>query len=403
MNDRIANMDAIRGFALFGILVVNILAFSSVWYGSGFPAPGNRSVLDEVLAFLVSALFELKFYLLFSFLFGYSVTLQMQSAEKAGATFLPRMMRRQAGLFLIGILHAVFLFHGDILSTYAILGFTLLALRHLRGQTKLRLALLLVLATALFWLVLAWLQGAAVPPPFDPAALNADAAASIAAWRGGPLTVVGEHLAALEDFLPLLLLLQAPCAFAMFLVGFVAGRKRLFLHRDVYGPLLNQSLAWGLLIGLPGGLIYATAAQYAPGTAVETAGIALSILTSPFLSLAILAGLLKLLDSGRVERLRDCFASLGRMALSNYLLQSLTCAFIFHGYGLGLVDRLAISQVLGLGVLVFIMQMLLSCWWMNRFHYGPLEWLLRAATVWHYPGWRKKVTKQGEPARDNRR
>ena len=121
---RIQTIDAIRGFALFGILIVNILTFSSVYYETGLAPAGatGESGLAKALAFLVSALFELKFYLLFSFLFGYSVTLQMQSAERAGTGFLPRMFRRQTGLFAIGATHAVFLFHGDTLTTYAILG-----------------------------------------------------------------------------------------------------------------------------------------------------------------------------------------------------------------------------------------------------------------------------------------
>ena len=130
MTGRIQTIDAIRGFALFGIFVVNILAFSSVYYGTGMAPPGGQHLVDRMLASIVSAVFELKFYLLFSFLFGYSVTLQMQSAERGGAGFLPRMIRRQAGLFLIGAAHAVFLFHGDILTTYAVLGLVLLAVRN---------------------------------------------------------------------------------------------------------------------------------------------------------------------------------------------------------------------------------------------------------------------------------
>ena len=89
---RITNIDALRGFALFGILLVNILAFSSAYYGTGIQPTGGRTTLETLLAFGISAIFELKFYLLFSFLFGYSVTLQLQSAEKAGAAFLPRML-----------------------------------------------------------------------------------------------------------------------------------------------------------------------------------------------------------------------------------------------------------------------------------------------------------------------
>ena len=129
MSDRIETIDAVRGFALAGILVVNSLVFASTWYGTGLSTP-DASWLDIFLESVVSAVFELKFYLLFSFLFGYSITLQIQSAERSGSNFIPRMLRRQAGLFVIGAIHAVVLFHGDILTTYAVLGLVLLALRN---------------------------------------------------------------------------------------------------------------------------------------------------------------------------------------------------------------------------------------------------------------------------------
>ncbi|MEG1053463.1 MAG: DUF418 domain-containing protein, partial [Janthinobacterium sp.] len=118
---RIADVDALRGCALFGILVVNIGAFATPWFGLGLTDPAFHGGVDRATHFLVALLFETKFYLLFSFLFGYSFTLQMQAAARADAPFVPRMLRRQAGLWLIGALHAVFLFHGDILTTYAVL------------------------------------------------------------------------------------------------------------------------------------------------------------------------------------------------------------------------------------------------------------------------------------------
>ncbi|MES5045988.1 DUF418 domain-containing protein [Rhizobium nepotum] len=384
MGDRIANIDAIRGFALFGVLVVNILAFSSVYYGSGFLAPAERTGADLVLAFMVSAVFELKFYLLFSFLFGYSVTLQMQSAEKAGVAFLPRMLRRQAGLFLIGAIHAVVLFHGDILTTYALLGLLLLALRRGSDTAKLRLALILVVATAAFWLLMAYLQWNE-PARDDSALFQRKAEAAIAAFRGTPQTVVAEHLASLWSFLPMLLLLQAPCALAMFLLGFVSGQRRFFERREGYEAYLNRALLWGLLIGLPGGLVYAAATQLMPGSYLETVALALSVLTAPFFTLALMAAMLKLFDSDRAGRWRDALASAGRMALSNYLLQSVLCAAIFHGYGFGLIGRLSMAQTLIVALAIFAIQLLASCLWLRRFRYGPLEWLLRAMTIGYWP------------------
>jgi uncharacterized protein len=384
MRDRITNIDAIRGFALFGILVVNIMAFSSVYYGSGFLPPEGRTGADAVLAFIISAVFELKFYLLFSFLFGYSVTLQMQSAEKAEAAFIPRILRRQAGLFLIGAVHAVVLFHGDILTTYAVLGLLLLALRNTSDAGKLRLAFVLVVSTAAFWLLMAGLQW--IEPARDDSALFQNySEAAIAAFRETPRSIIAQHLAELGSFLPILLLLQAPCALAMFLLGFVSGQRKFFESRERYGAYLGRALVWGLSIGLPGGLVYAIASQFMPGSSLGTAAMALSILTAPFLTLALMAAMLKLFDSGRANWCRDDLASAGRMALSNYLLQSLACALIFHGYGLGLIGRVSIAQTLIIAILIFGVQLLVSRWWLRRFRYGPLEWLLRAMTIGRWP------------------
>ncbi len=128
---RLQNVDALRGFALLGILVVNVWAFADPYYASTETNPTFDSGLDHAIRFLVSLLFETKFYLLFSFLFGYSFTLQMAAAERAGTGFVPRMLRRQSGLLAIGLLHGALLYYGEILSMYAVLGLILLACRNI--------------------------------------------------------------------------------------------------------------------------------------------------------------------------------------------------------------------------------------------------------------------------------
>ncbi|MBJ2153157.1 DUF418 domain-containing protein [Paracoccus sp. IB05] len=379
MSERIDTIDAVRGFALAGILVVNSMVFASTWYGSGLPSP-DASTLDKLIEGVISALFELKFYLLFSFLFGYSVTLQMQSAARAGAGFLPRMLRRQAGLFVIGALHAVVLFHGDILTTYAVLGLILLALRKRGDRLLIGLAVVLIAATALFWLGIAiWQAGL---PSLDQTDIARDRIlAAAVTWRGTTAEIVAAHIGALQDFLPLLLLLQAPTALAMFLLGYVAGRRELFAHLDSLRQNWKGTVMWaGLLLGLPGALAYAAGATLAPGSYFETAGLALSIVTAPFLSAAMVFGVVQILRHPAATGLHTLLAAAGRMALTNYLLQSLLLALVFHGYGLGLVNRLSLAQVLLVGAVIFGLQLVLSKLWLSRFRYGPLEWLLRALT-----------------------
>ncbi len=385
--DRITDIDALRGFALFGILLVNILAFASASYGTGVLPPGGRTALETGLAFLISAIFELKFYLLFSFLFGYSVTLQMQSAEKAGAAFLPRMLRRQTGLFLIGVFHAVVLFYGDILTTYAILGVVLLVLRGLGDRAKILMAILLIVGTSVLWFGLAWLQWSA-PARDDSALIAQHVQSALAAYQGTAHAIVGQHLSDMGAFFPLLLLLQAPCALSMFLVGFVLGRQRWLQDRDRFRPYLSRIVFLGLAIGLPGNLAYAYATQFLSGTSLETAGLALSVLTAPFLTAAMIAAMLMAFGSRWIDRLRDYLASAGRAALSNYLAQSALCALIFHGYGLGLIGQFGLAATLSIAVAIFGVQLVVSRWWLARFCYGPVEWLLRALTIGRIPPFR---------------
>src|SRR5699024_7707440 len=118
---RVHDVDALRGFALLGILVVNITFMASAFHGNLVDDQNFSTSIDAAVRFLVAALFSMKFYLLFSFLFGYSFVLQMDSAARAGAAFVPRMLRRSLGLFVFGAGHIVLLYSGDVLTTYAVI------------------------------------------------------------------------------------------------------------------------------------------------------------------------------------------------------------------------------------------------------------------------------------------
>jgi uncharacterized protein len=149
--DRVKNIDVLRGFALLGILLVNVPAMAGPHLGPG-GAPAV-SPADEVAGWLLTALVSAKFYLLFSFLFGYSFTLQRAAAERAGAPFAPRHLRRSAGLFLLGLAHAVLLFPGDVLVVYAVLSLVLFAVRDITPRTAVRAAACLITGVAVCLLV----------------------------------------------------------------------------------------------------------------------------------------------------------------------------------------------------------------------------------------------------------
>ena len=376
--ERQSLVDALRGFALFGILVVNLVAFASPYYGLGIPDPNAQSFASQGAALLIAGLFETKFYLLFSFLFGYSFTLQMESAQRAGASFAPRILRRLLGLWVIGLLHAIFLYHGDILTTYAVLGLLLLMLRTQRDGRLCQWALWLIVATALLW------AGIGVLASLDPAAIDTGnakvrAAAALAAYRGTPATVVAQHLYEFTQVWAVLGLMQAPTALAMFLLGLVAGKRRLLAQVEGYRQWFGRLLLTGLVIGLPGAAWYAWASVRLMGVP-EIFGLSLSLLTAPFLTAAYVGGMMLLFDTRAGRILADLLAPAGRMALSNYVLQSLICSLVFFAYGWRMMGQVTPWAGLLLAAAIFSVQLLVSRWWLHHFSYGPLEWLLRAFT-----------------------
>ncbi|MTJ82284.1 MAG: DUF418 domain-containing protein [Telmatospirillum sp.] len=388
--EREAFVDALRGFALLGILVVNIIAFASPYYSAGLPDPSTGKVLGRLAMATVSWLFETKFYLLFSFLFGYSFTLQMRSAERAGASFRPRILRRLAGLFLFGLGHGVLLFHGDILTTYAVLGLVLLMLRRTDPRRLVRIALWLVVGTSLFWLGIGILE---TLEPSGPSATSQDVARAIQAYRSSPATVVSQHLRDLTQMLGLLGLVQAPTALAMFLLGLVAGQRGLFHDIGGHLPLFRRMLVAGAAIGLPCAAIYAVTSGAFMGTPWEVFGLARSLLTAPLLTGGYVGGLVLLFRGSAGAILVDVLAPAGRMALSNYLMQSLICAVIFYAYGFRMVGEIppALAVLMAFGI--FLIQLMASRWWMERCSYGPLEWALRALTNLHVPALRRMPRK----------
>ncbi|MBT2334025.1 DUF418 domain-containing protein [Variovorax paradoxus] len=388
-NERQQMVDALRGFALLGILVVNIASFASTYYALGVPDPMSASLADRCASFVRTLVFENKFYLLFSFLFGYSFTLQMRAAERDGKPFVPRMVRRHVALWVIGVAHAVLLYYGDILTVYAVLGAVLLMLRR-RGDVFLACAAIgLVLLTSLLWAGVGHMY-TQVDMLMATQAAYAEAAAALAAYRATPAMVVVQHLRDLSQTWWITGLVQAPEALAMFFAGFIAGRRGLLAHVEAHRSLLRRVLSWGLAIGLPGALVYAFPMLRSNDTVREIQGLSVTLLTAPFLSAAYAAGMLLVFQRGRGRLLAQLLAPAGRMALSNYLLQSLVCAWIFLAYGLRWIGTIGPLAATAIAFAIFACQLVLSRWWMRHFAYGPVEWLLRAFTNLRLPPMRRR-------------
>ena len=370
---RIDALDVLRGFALLGILMVNIGAFASGYWGVGLADPAFDGALDRFMLALARTLFETKFYLLFSFLFGYSFSLQMASAQRTQQAFVPRYLRRSAGLLLLGM-------------------------RGWAPGPATRLALVLVLVTAAAWALIGlvlWSENVGLPTQ----QIHDEVARAVAAYRGSIGATIAQHGQELIDKVWLVLaLVQAPCALAMFLLGLAAAKSNYFSRLSEQRSQLRWTLLLGAPIGLSGALAYsvlnATPAQ--PGPALL--GLAIGILTAPALASAYAAALLLGLQRPLGASLGAWLAPAGRMALTNYLVQSLLCALLFTAWGWGLIGRLAPLAVALIAVLIYLVQLRWSRWWLRSHAYGPVEWWLRALTYWRWPAWQKPGTRIGPAA-----
>ncbi|MCC6629501.1 MAG: DUF418 domain-containing protein [Chloroflexi bacterium] len=391
--ERIDTVDIVRGFALFGILAVNMAYFSHPLFALIGGLTISTTPLDRAAAFLIRFLAEGKFYSLFSFLFGLGLVLQMTRAEARGVAFVPLYARRLLVLLGIGLIHATLIWNGDILVTYALLGFVLLLFRRQSPRALLVWAGVLLLALPLLTIV-----GASVLElgrlAGDSAAIDASFAASEAQFAAlaaaaqrvyvtgtfAEITVqrVREYL----FFLPYQLYTM-PSILAMFLLGLYAGRQG--IAQDIAGhlPLIRRVAAWGLGLGLPLSLLYAIisdGASRTEPTPLEAIAVTTWAIGTPALALGYAAGLTLLARLGAWRRRLMPLAAAGRMSLSNYLMQSLVCTFIFYGYGLGLFGQVGAAAGLLLTISIYAVQAPLSVWWLRRFRFGPAEWVWRTLT-----------------------
>lgn len=380
---RIHDVDALRGFALLGILVVNITFMASGYPGNLITDPAFSSGLDTVARGIVTGLFSMKFYLLFSFLFGYSFTLQMNAADRAGAAFKPRMLRRILGLVLLGGLNIVFLYSGDVLTTYAAACLALFALRRASDRTTLCTTIGLYGFVVISLLAsVAFVDRSA----FLPSAAQAHAAAARETHQllGGWGSVITEHLAGLPLLVVQAVSMQGPTALAMFLLGMLAGRRQLLANLTGREPMLHRLQLIGYPIGIAGAIFYALA-----GGDVNTGAVLISVLTAPLLTAAYVATLIQLMHRDQPIPLRAWLAPAGRIALTNYLGQSAVGLILFTGVGFGLAGTFSPPALLILAAAVFAGQLTASTLWLHHFRYGPAEWVLRWITNGQKPSWRQ--------------
>lgn len=368
---RIAAIDVLRGVALFGVLSVNLITeFRVSLFQQFLPPIMEVSRLDHMVHAVVSIGMELKAFALFSLLFGIGLAIQFERLA-AKAQRLSLLVRRLLVLLGFGILHLCFIWNGDILTEYALVGLISLPLLYFSNR-------ILIAACAMALLVYAvmplWLPDTFFGP--DEAGLRRHVQVATSVYASGTWSeVIRFNIAEIPLIVPLHVLV-APRTFALFLLGALAWRTGLLRNPERHPRLLVGAAIFGLILGLGMNLMELPG----PGSSWRTlAPVVSALITLGPVVLAIGYGAtcIALYTFTGADRVLSLLGPLGRMAFSNYLVQSLVFGWIFFGYGLGLFGRLSSSQAMLLGVVVYVGQVLVSHWWLKRFRFGPMEWLWR--------------------------
>jgi uncharacterized protein len=414
--DRVVLVDALRGFALLGILLVNMAYYAEPFTARLLGGSGGLGLLDTVAADVVHFLAEAKFYALFSLLFGFGLFTQMTRAEARSVPFKGRWARRLLILLLFGLIHGCLIWGGDILTTYALLGFPLLLYRRMSPRGLIAWSSSLIGGLVLIAAGAAALVGAALKSPESArqieASMNAGSLATVAEQAQrvyGSGTFAEITALRVTDFASatgMMLFVFGPSVFAMFLLGIWVARKGLLREPAAHRRLLRRIFVPALIVGIAanGAVVAALHATLAtegfPAVDVLFYLVAMGalMLGGPAFCLVYLTGAALLSLRQGSARLIRALAPVGRMALSNYLLQSVVCTLIFYSYGLGLFGKVGPAWGFALAITIHAFQVIVSHAWMSRYNFGPVEWLWRTLTYGRRQPMRRSIPRYATSA-----
>jgi uncharacterized protein len=396
-SDRILFLDVLRGLAIFFIFVANTPMFlGSAFYQDALKESFSTFNLDYWVDMFVLVFVGGKFYSIFALLFGIGLVVQQRSAARNGINFKPFFARRLSGLLLIGLIHLFFLWLGDILALYAVIGFILLWMVDFSDRK------LLIWATVLLFMPLVHIAilgftGFFYPiwffETFDIYAQSYGIPMSD--WMGnGQETTDPLTMLAVTDFgLFIKLNLISPLirvgdllfdgrifkVLAMFLIGIWAGRH--IFEKDLLNnvPFLKKIAIWGFVIGVPANIMRAVIQEGDFGDATGTLlGFLMYAIGVAPLACAYAASI-ALWVKAKPRHLM-WFAPVGKTALSNYLFQTVISIIIYYGVGFGLSGTFGSSVGTAIAVVIFIFQIWMSKLWLSKYQYGPIEWVWRKMT-----------------------
>lgn len=396
-NERLEIIDVLRGLAVCGILIANIQLFSGAFFHLevlGTQAP----FADRVAQFLIHFFVDGKFYSIFSFLFGFGFALQIERAEGRGDTDAGLFKRRLWWMLVIGLLHAIVFWYGDILSIYAMMGFFLIKFRRIANPAILRWAVALILFPIVTYTLVYVIYSLFFTPPPAPAnneeSLNTfnQIVGFISTANFPTMLLVNVALGLPQRYAGLFYEMRFTKVLGMFLLGLYTYRMGILQNISAHLTLIKRVFWWSLGLGLAGNSILSIlllSDVYQPPTAlgiVQTAGYAIGVHS---LALCYIAGIILLYRHRIGELILSIFAPVGRMALTNYLLQTVICCLIFYGYGWGWFGKVGAANTVYIAFAIFAGQVVFSYIWFKFFTYGPMEWVWRRLTYKQKLNWRR--------------
>lgn len=388
---RIVTLDIVRGFALLGILIMNMPGFVSSFFVEADGSHLWSAPIDRGAELIRDMLFSGKFNSMFSLLFGIGFTIQFARMEQLAPGHATQLyLRRLLILLAIGLLHAMFFWTGDVLHIYAVLGLLLLlVMRHMSDRAIVTLIVLLLVYPAISGVVRLLVMTPDITATLVAQAKAFEASNNLAYGSGTFVVAAREHMREFAHFYDNFWSLWGTFGFYVqmattMLLGVLVGRHRLAQRIPELLPSIRRIQWWALGVGLVCALTFGIIfeIQRTPGpTPLKVLGSLAYTISRPSLMIFYVLTIVRLAQLPSWQARFAPIAAAGRMPLTNYLMQTLICTTLMYGWGFGLWGTVGpAAQLLLAFAIFFVIQVPLSVLWLRRFEYGPLEYLWRVAT-----------------------
>ncbi len=379
---RIDLLDVYRGFAILGIFVVNIVIMNSTFLNQDEFAKQWTSNIDQFAERVLQLFFYTKFFPIFSLLFGLGISMQVLKLKKHNKKTFAFLSRRMLILFMIGVFHIIFIWSGDVLNLYAILG--LFVSFFVSKSNK------LILSLSAFFLLFPFYDGIFSflfrKVNFNPGIFikNYDGAlVNNIISEGTYLEGIKLRLLEYISNIPMLFGFLAPIALSMFLLGIYLGKNEIYKSIKTYLRTIKKPI---IIITLIANIYRIAFLFFLPGYEIYSNQNFQPYFIKLMVISDVITGLFYLWVIGWLwyySKLKSLFKPLeyvGRMALTNYIMQSLIGLIIFSSIGFSLYEKLSPSETLLTAFAVFCLQVIYSRLWLTYFRFGPLEWIWRCLT-----------------------